>query len=318
MSETRRTSSGTASSPALRGQDSCAPSRPPQRPHRPRHRRPPRPHRQAYRRRQHHRIPQRGRRRPLRDRGAERSHRTQRWAAARKCMEFRVGFHRQRPWGERRDLMGDGVSIAARLEGIAKPGAICLSAYWQVKGRLDLKVSDLGATRLKNIAEPVRVYSVEVGKPGARPKPSTTPRGRLFPVVAALATLIVMAAAAVWYLKAVKPAATILCLVGSFLSMALDLWTSSTRLFTGWQLNQVKVDYYSTQTSCWITPYAPYGRLGILFRWDHQSGSGTKHDRGLGVWLPKPRRHCPKGRLTSFNEWQFELRKFLFLFVPAF
>jgi adenylate cyclase len=63
--------------------------------------------------------------------------------------------------------MGDGVNIAARLEGIAKPGGICLSeqAYWQVKGRLDLKVSDLGATQLKNIAEPIRVYSLEVGQP---------------------------------------------------------------------------------------------------------------------------------------------------------
>src|SRR5208282_4222767 len=65
------------------------------------------------------------------------------------------------------DLMGDGVNIAARLEGIAKPGAICLSeqAYWQVKSRLDLKVSALGPTPLKNIAEPVRVYLLEVGQP---------------------------------------------------------------------------------------------------------------------------------------------------------
>jgi adenylate cyclase len=56
---------------------------------------------------------------------------------------------------------------AARLEGIAEPGAICLpeQAYWQVKGRLDLAVSDLGPTQLKNIAEPIRVYSLEVGKP---------------------------------------------------------------------------------------------------------------------------------------------------------
>jgi adenylate cyclase len=48
------------------------------------------------------------------------------------------------------DLMGDGVNIAARLEGVAKPGAICLSeqAYWQVKGRLDLKVTDLLPTRI--------------------------------------------------------------------------------------------------------------------------------------------------------------------------
>jgi class 3 adenylate cyclase len=52
--------------------------------------------------------------------------------------------------------MGVGINIAARLEGIAKPGAICLSedAYRQVKARLSLAVSDLGATQLKNIAEP--------------------------------------------------------------------------------------------------------------------------------------------------------------------
>jgi len=69
------------------------------------------------------------------------------------------------------DLMGDGVNIAARLEGVAKPGAICLSeqAYWQVKSRLDLKVSELGETRLKNIAEPIRVYSLEVGQPEHAP-----------------------------------------------------------------------------------------------------------------------------------------------------
>jgi class 3 adenylate cyclase len=47
--------------------------------------------------------------------------------------------------------------------GIAKPGAICLSeqAYWLVRGRLDLAVMDLGPTRLKNIADPVHVYSLE-------------------------------------------------------------------------------------------------------------------------------------------------------------
>ena len=76
------------------------------------------------------------------------------------------------------DLMGDGVNIAARLEGIAKPGAICLSedAYRQVKGRLDLKVNDLGPTQLKNIAEPIRVYSLQVGQPAqAKPASATTP-----------------------------------------------------------------------------------------------------------------------------------------------
>jgi adenylate cyclase len=83
-------------------------------------------------------------------------------------IEFRVGVHLGDVVEESDgDLMGDGVNIAARLEGIAKPGAICLSedAYRQVKSRLDLPVSDLGAIQLKNIAEPVRVYSLEVSLP---------------------------------------------------------------------------------------------------------------------------------------------------------
>jgi len=83
-------------------------------------------------------------------------------------IEFRIGIHLGDVVEESDgDLMGDGVNIAARLEGIAKPGAICLSedAYRQVKSRLDLAVSDLGKQTLKNIAEPVRAYSLEVGKP---------------------------------------------------------------------------------------------------------------------------------------------------------
>ena len=80
-------------------------------------------------------------------------------------IEFRVGIHLGDVVEESDgDLMGDGVNIAARLEGICEPGAICLSeqAYWQVRSRLDLKVSDLGPTQLKNIAEPIRVYSLKV------------------------------------------------------------------------------------------------------------------------------------------------------------
>src|SRR6201993_277423 len=83
-------------------------------------------------------------------------------------IDFRIGIHVGDVVEESDgDLMGDGVNIAARLEGVAKPGAICLSedAYRQVKSRLDLKVSDLGATALKNIPEPIRVYSLEVGVP---------------------------------------------------------------------------------------------------------------------------------------------------------
>src|ERR1700722_12008337 len=95
-------------------------------------------------------------------------------------IEFRIGIHLGDVVEESDgDLMGEGVNIAARLEGIAKPNAIYLSehAYWQVKGRLDLAVHDHGPTQLKNIAEPIRVYSFEVGQPArAQPAPLTAPQ----------------------------------------------------------------------------------------------------------------------------------------------
>jgi adenylate cyclase len=141
-----------------------------------------------------------------------------------RCIKFRVGIHLGDVVEESDgDLMGDGVNIAARLEGIAKPGAICLSedAYRQVKSRLDLKVSDLGVTQLKNIAEPVHVYLLEVGQLAeAKPAPSATPADRAkalalrrrlgtAPLAAAIATLLLLAAASGWSLlggRSLKPA----------------------------------------------------------------------------------------------------------------
>jgi adenylate cyclase len=130
-----------------------------------------------------------------------------------KRIEFRIGIHLGDVVEEEDgDLMGDGINIASRLEGVAKPGAICLSeqAYWQVKGRLDLKVSDLGATQLKNITEPIHIYSLEVGQP-AQPKsaPQAKPEtpaeklrglGRRWPAIAAaLAAFVVAAGAYAWH-----------------------------------------------------------------------------------------------------------------------
>src|SRR6202166_852105 len=103
-----------------------------------------------------------------------------------KRIEFRIGIHLGDVVEESDgDLMGDGVNIAARLEGIAHPGAICLSedAYRQVKGRLDLAVSDLGPTQLKNIAEPVRAYSLQVRMPAqAKPAPAAAAPNNQGPV----------------------------------------------------------------------------------------------------------------------------------------
>jgi adenylate cyclase len=120
-------------------------------------------------------------------------------------IEFRIGIHLGDVVEESDgDLMGDGVNIAARLEGVAAPGAICLSedAYRQVSGRLEMAVTDLGPTQLKNIDKSIRAYSVEVGKPAqAKPIKSTVPKRRplLVALAVAIAALIIVAGSA-WYL----------------------------------------------------------------------------------------------------------------------
>jgi adenylate cyclase len=124
-------------------------------------------------------------------------------------IQFRVGVHLGDVVEESDgDLMGDGVNIAARLEGVAKPGAICLSedAYRQVTGRLEMAVNDLGLTELKNIDKSIRVYSVEVGKPAhAR---AAAPR-RLSLLAPVFAALMILAAAGAWYLLGANRTATV-------------------------------------------------------------------------------------------------------------
>ena len=118
-----------------------------------------------------------------------------------KRIEFRVGINLGDVMVEGSgDLMGDGVNIAARLEGICEPGGICLSraAYEQVKGKLDFAVRDLGEQKLKNIAQPVRAYLLDVGKP-AQVKPVAQKQGKiLVPLVAGIVALIAIAGGA-WY-----------------------------------------------------------------------------------------------------------------------
>jgi adenylate cyclase len=137
-------------------------------------------------------------------------------------IEFRVGIHLGDVVEEADgDLMGDGVNIAARLEGICAPGAICLSedAYRQVSSRLDMAVTDLGPTQLKNIERSIRAYSLQVGVPAqskpAKPAEPVTPasptrqkrRLGLWPLAAAIAALlIVIAGGSWWFLNANRPA----------------------------------------------------------------------------------------------------------------
>jgi adenylate cyclase len=133
-------------------------------------------------------------------------------------IDFRIGIHLGDVVEEADgDLMGDGVNIAARLEGIANPGAICLSedAYRQVSGRLDMAVTDLGPIELKNIERPIRVYSLQVGVP-AQAKAATEPesplkprpRSAFLPLIAGIVALIVVAAGA-WYFLAGKHFASV-------------------------------------------------------------------------------------------------------------
>ncbi len=88
-------------------------------------------------------------------------------------IEFRVGINSGDIIVEDGDIHGDGVNIAARLEGVAEPGGICVSAivHDQVRDRLDCVFEDLGEQSLKNIVRPVRVYRIgpEIGPRASRP-----------------------------------------------------------------------------------------------------------------------------------------------------
>jgi adenylate cyclase len=129
-------------------------------------------------------------------------------------IEFRIGIHLGDVIVESDgDLMGDGVNIAARLEGIAEPGGICLSedAYRQVRDKIAVGVTDLGDQELKNIPRPVRVYRVQLvaGEP-ALPRaiaaialtPPPKPGGLRKSLVwagAAIVVLLLAIAGGAWY-----------------------------------------------------------------------------------------------------------------------
>jgi TolB-like protein/class 3 adenylate cyclase len=110
-------------------------------------------------------------------------------------LRFRVGINVGDIIDEAHDIFGDGVNIAARLEGIAEPGGICISssAYDQVRGKVAVEFIDLGEQNLKNIALPVRAYAVvqngDVAGTLSHTKPNSAPASRLSIVVLPFANI---------------------------------------------------------------------------------------------------------------------------------
>jgi adenylate cyclase len=89
-----------------------------------------------------------------------------------KRIVFRIGINLGDIIIDEADIYGDGVNVAARLEGLAQPGGICISgaAHDQVRGKLGVSFEDMGEQRLKNIERPVRAYRVTIGSRVAQPK----------------------------------------------------------------------------------------------------------------------------------------------------
>jgi adenylate cyclase len=92
-------------------------------------------------------------------------------------IEFRIGIHVGDIIIDDDDIFGDGVNIAARLEGVAEPGGVCISddAHRQIRGKIDVVFDDIGQQTLKNIAEPMRAWRVRPADEASSAIPSTSP-----------------------------------------------------------------------------------------------------------------------------------------------
>src|ERR1700680_2442582 len=93
-------------------------------------------------------------------------------------IEFRFGIHVGDIIIDDNDIFGDGVNIAARLEGIAEPGGICISddAHRQIRGKIDIAFDDIGEQTLRNIAEPMRAWRCRIDANSSSPAMWTKPR----------------------------------------------------------------------------------------------------------------------------------------------
>jgi TolB-like protein/class 3 adenylate cyclase/thioredoxin-like negative regulator of GroEL len=120
---------------------------------------------------------------------------------------YRIGINIGDIVVEDDDIYGDGVNVAARLEGLADPGGICVArnAYDQVKDKLDLTFEHLGEKEVKNIAEPVTVYRVALDEKAAElvtpviVPPAAIGRRHWPQIAAALAVLVIVASGVLWW-----------------------------------------------------------------------------------------------------------------------
>jgi len=122
-------------------------------------------------------------------------------------IEFRIGIHVGDIIIDDNDIFGDGVNIAARLEGIAEAGGVCISddAQRQIRGKVDIVFDDLGLQKLKNITEPIRAYAAgSPDKPNAIAKnrntsPKVLPHRRYFILVVGIASALALEVVVIWW-----------------------------------------------------------------------------------------------------------------------
>jgi adenylate cyclase len=100
-------------------------------------------------------------------------------------VEFRIGIHVGDIIFDDNDIFGDGVNIAARLEGISDAGGVCISddAYRQIRGKVEIVLDDFGSQTLRNIAEPMRVWRVRIDATGSVASVQTPPVERRTPAL---------------------------------------------------------------------------------------------------------------------------------------
>jgi TolB-like protein/class 3 adenylate cyclase/lipoprotein NlpI len=125
------------------------------------------------------------------------------------ALRFRIGVNLGDVMVKADDLYGEGVNVAARLEGLAAPGSVLVSrtVFNHAKGKVAADFEDLGEQELKNIAEPVRVFRVTMESEGVAKTPivKLASRPRRLPVIAATAILLIAVAGAALWLKPWEP-----------------------------------------------------------------------------------------------------------------